>query len=67
VGLIMAGCWPTLTLSLSWEVVVWVYKTVVSVIFCMRVGPLNGLTSALTCLYIIMQLVIGRVFFYFIV
>ena len=33
----------------------------------MRVGLLNGLTSALTCLYIIIQLVIGRVFFYFIV
>jgi hypothetical protein len=63
-GLIMAGCRLTLTLSLVLKVMLWAYKTLVSVSFCIRVGLLKWFVSALTCLYIIVWLVIGRVFFY---
>jgi len=65
--LIMARCRLTLTLTLSinWEVMLWAYKTVVSVSFCIRVGLLKWFMSALTCLYIRVQLVIGRVSSFF--
>lgn len=63
VDLIMAMC--RLTLTLDWEVMLWAYKTVVSVSVCIRTGLLNRLMSGLTCLYLIVQMVIGRVFFFF--
>jgi len=45
VGLTMARCRLTLTLSLDWEVMLWAYKTVVSMSVCIRVGFLNWLLS----------------------
>lgn len=63
VGLIMAKYRLTLTLSVNWDVMLWAYKTVVSVSFGIRIGLSKWFMCALTCLYITVQLVIGRVFF----
>lgn len=43
VGLIMTRRSLTLTQSVNWEVMLWAYKTVLSLNFCIKVDSQNGL------------------------